>query len=123
MSTTSVPTDKSQLTRAEINRKQKEYIFPSVTTYYSDPVPMDRASMQYVWDVEGKKYLDFFGGIVTVSVGQANPRVTAPAKIKMDRLPHSSTLYPNEALMPLPQKIPHIPPAHISQSIFPTTRT
>ncbi len=59
MSTTIVPPEKSQLTREEINRKQKEYIFPSVSTYYSDPLPMDHASMQHVWDVEGKKYLDF----------------------------------------------------------------
>ena len=44
MSTTIVPADKSQLTREEINRKQKEYIFPSVSTYYSDPLPMDHAS-------------------------------------------------------------------------------
>jgi hypothetical protein len=37
MSTTIVPAEKSHLTREEINRKQKEYIFPSVSTYYSDP--------------------------------------------------------------------------------------
>jgi hypothetical protein len=54
MSTTIVPTEKLQLTRGEINRKQKEYIFPSVATYYSDLLPMDHASMQHVWDVEQK---------------------------------------------------------------------
>ena len=95
MSTTIVPAEKSQLTREEINRKQKEYIFPSVSTYYSDPLPMDHASMQHVWDVEGKKYLDFFGGIVTISVGHCNPRVTSRTKEQIDRMQHVSTCFPN----------------------------
>ena len=59
MSTTIVPAEKSHLTREEINRKQKEYIFPSVSTYYSDPLPMDHASMQHVWDVEGRSISTF----------------------------------------------------------------
>ena len=101
MSTTTVPTDKSQLTRAEINRKQKEYIFPSVSTYYSDPLPMDHASMQHVWDVEGKKYLDFFGGIVTISVGHCNPRVTSRIKEQIDRMQHVSTCFPNVPMVDL----------------------
>src|SRR6202022_1777799 len=80
MSAPTIPADKVHLTREEINRKQKEYIFPSVTTYFSDPVPMNHAFMQHVWDVEGKKYLDFFGGIVTISVGHCNPRVIERTK-------------------------------------------
>ena len=41
-------------------------------TFYSDPLVTDHASMQHLWDVEGNKYLDFFGGIVTISVGHTN---------------------------------------------------
>src|ERR1700756_3612201 len=63
MSAPTIPAEKTSLSREEINRKQKEYVFPSVSTYYTDPLPMDHGSMQHVWDVEGKKYLDFFGGI------------------------------------------------------------
>jgi len=75
MSTPTIPVERTRLTREEINSKQKEYIFPSVTNYFSDPLPMDRGLMQHVWDVEGERYLDFFGGIVTISVGHCNPRV------------------------------------------------
>ncbi len=49
--------------------KHKKYIWPSVTNYYQKPLVADHAEMQHVWDVEGRKYLDFFGGILTVSVG------------------------------------------------------
>ena len=48
--------------------------------------------MQYLWDVDGKQYLDFFGGIVTISVGHTNPRVTSKIKAQVDRLQHDSDL-------------------------------
>ena len=47
------------MTKEEILKKHKQYMFPSVTINYKDPLVTDHASMQYVWDVEGKKYLDF----------------------------------------------------------------
>jgi 4-aminobutyrate aminotransferase len=74
--------------------------------------------MQYLWDSEGKKYLDFFGGIVTVSVGHANPRVTSKIKQQVDKLQHASTLFPNEAIVSLAKKIAQITPGQISQSMF-----
>ena len=123
MSTTIVPADKSQLTREEINRKQKEYIFPSVSTYYSDPLPMDRASMQHVWDVEGKKYLDFFGGIVTISVGHCNPRVTSRTKEQIDRMQHVSTCFPNVPMVDLAEKLAQITPGALKKSYFTNSGT
>ena len=57
----------------EVVRKHKEFIWPSVANYYQHPLVADHASMQYLWDIEGNKYLDFFGGIVTIGVGHCNP--------------------------------------------------
>jgi 4-aminobutyrate aminotransferase-like enzyme len=116
MTTASV--DQSHLTREEINRKQKEFIFPSVTNYYADPVPMDHASMQHVWDVEGKKYLDFFGGIVTVSVGHCNPRVTEKTKAQIDKMQHVSTCFPNQPMVTLAEKLAQITPGALKKSFF-----
>src|ERR1043165_1019840 len=86
------------MSRDEIIKKHKQYLFPSISTYYTDPLVTDRASMQHLWDVDGNKYLDFFGGIVTISVGHANPRVTSKIKAQVDRLQHASTVFPNEAV-------------------------
>ncbi|MGB9104731.1 MAG: aminotransferase class III-fold pyridoxal phosphate-dependent enzyme, partial [Terriglobales bacterium] len=80
------------MTRDEIIAKYKQYLFPSVTTYFTDPLVTDHASMQYLWDTEGKKYLDFFGGIVTISVGHSNPRVTTKIKAQIDKIQHASTV-------------------------------
>ena len=70
-----VPSTPSTMTRSEeVVAKHKKYIWPSVTNYYQKPLVADHAEMQHVWDVEGRKYLDFFGGILTVSVGHCNPK-------------------------------------------------
>ncbi len=62
----------SQLSRSarseEVVAKHKKYLWPSVTNYFQQPLVADRGEMQHLWDVEGNKYLDFFGGILTVSV-------------------------------------------------------
>jgi 4-aminobutyrate aminotransferase-like enzyme len=120
---TTTPVDQSRLTREEINRKQKEFIFPSVTNYFADPVPMDHASMQHVWDVEGKKYLDFFGGIVTVSVGHCNPRVIEKTKAQIDKLQHVSTCFPNEPMVNLAEKLAQITPGALKKSFFTNSGT
>jgi len=117
-------TQLKQTTRSEeIIRKHKEYLWPAVTNFYQQPLVADRASMQHVWDVEGRKYLDFFGGILTVSVGHANPRVTGPIKDQVDRLQHLSTLYPNEAIVALAEKVAQITPGALQSSFFTSSGT
>jgi 4-aminobutyrate aminotransferase len=111
------------MTKDEILKKHKQYLFPSIFTYYADPLVTDHASMQHVWDVEGNKYLDFFGGIVTISVGHANPRVTGKIKAQIDKLQHASTVFPNEAVVALAEKIAQITPGEITQSFFSSSGT
>src|SRR5947209_13330479 len=111
------------MTKEEVLRKQKQYLFPSISTYYADPLVTDHASMQHLWDTEGNKYLDFFGGIVTISVGHANPRVTLKIKAQVDKLQHASTLFPNEAIVALAEKLAQITPGEITQSFLSNSGT
>jgi 4-aminobutyrate aminotransferase len=104
--------------RREINSKQKQFIYPAISNYFADPLPLERGEMQHVWDVEGKRYLDFFGGIVTVGVGHSNPRVTGPMKAQIDKLQHTSTLYPHQAMVDLAEKIAQITPGRLEKSFF-----
>jgi 4-aminobutyrate aminotransferase-like enzyme len=106
------------MNRRDINSKQKQFIYPAIANYFNDPLPLDRGEMQHVWDVEGKRYLDFFGGIVTVGVGHANPRITGPMKAQIDKLQHTSTLYPHEAMVSLAEKIAQITPGRLEKSFF-----
>src|SRR5216683_2520826 len=97
----------------EVLRKHKEYLWPAITNYYQNPLVADRGQMQYLWDLEGRRYLDFFGGILTVSVGHCNPKVTAKIKAQVDRLQHTSTLYPNEQIVALAEKLAQITPGKL----------
>jgi len=112
------------MTNQELARKQKEYVFPCVNTYFKEPVAMDHGSMQHVWDVEGKQYLDFFGGIVTISVGHANPRVTAKVKAQVDKLHHVSTCFLTEPMVSLAEKLATLTPGkRLTKSFFSNSGT
>src|SRR5438105_11498340 len=107
----------------EAIRKHKEYLWPAVTNFYQHPLVADRAHMQYVWDLEGRKYLDFFGGILTISIGHTNPKVTSKIKAQVDRLQHTSTLYPTEPIVALAEKVAQITPGKLQKSFFTNSGT
>jgi 4-aminobutyrate aminotransferase-like enzyme len=107
----------------EIVRKHKEFIWPAVTNSYQKPLVADHASMQYLWDIEGHKYLDFFGGIVTIGVGHCHPQVTSKIKAQVDKLQHTSTLFPNEHMVALAEKLAQITPGKLQKSFFTSSGT
>jgi len=111
------------MTKDEIIRKHQEYLFKCVTTYYKDPLVIDHAKGQYVWDLEGRQYLDFLGGIVTISVGHANEKVTAKIKAQIDRVQHTSTLFPTEAIVALAEKMAEIAPGKLQKCYFTNSGT
>src|SRR5260370_10325241 len=84
----------SQLARSarseEIVAKHKKYLWPSVTNYFQQPLAADRGEMQHLWDVDGNKYLDFFGEILTVSGGHSNTKVTTKVTLHANPLRHTS---------------------------------
>ncbi len=102
----------------EILDKQKKYLFPNHLLYYTEPLPLERGDGMYVWDVEGKKYLDFFGGILTTSVGHNRPEVNAAVQEQTEKLIHSSTLYPNETHLNLAEKLAEMTPGKLQMSYF-----
>ncbi|HEV2233173.1 MAG TPA: aspartate aminotransferase family protein [Terriglobia bacterium] len=104
--------------RNEVLRKHQEYLFPCITNYYAKPLVADHALGQHVWDIEGNRYLDFFGGILTISVGHCNPKVTGKIKEQVDRLQHTSTVYPNEQIVALAEKLAEITPGRLQKSFF-----
>ncbi|QPG75354.1 acetylornithine aminotransferase [Brettanomyces nanus] len=67
----------------------------AVTTYSRPTIVLEKGKGPYLWDLEGKKYIDFFAGIAVTALGHSNPEV---AKIMFDQaktLVHSSNLYHN----------------------------
>jgi 4-aminobutyrate aminotransferase len=107
------------MTKEEIILANKEFLFPCVFHFYKEPLVVARAKDQYVWDADGNQYLDFFGGIVTVSVGHCNDAVNAKVHKQLDTLQHVSTVFANEPQAALAKKIASITPGgKLTKSFF-----
>lgn len=112
------------MTKNEIILANQEFLFPSVFHYYKEPLVIMRAKDQYVWDADGNKYLDFFGGIVTVSVGHCNEEVNRKVHAQMDTLQHVSTVFATEPQAALAKKIASITPnGKLTKSFFTNSGT
>src|SRR3954467_6132178 len=77
----------------EVLRLRKQFLNPGIFLYYKKPFMMVEGKMQYVWDENGRRYLDALGGIVTVSVGHCHPKVVEAANRQNEMLQHSTTIY------------------------------
>jgi len=111
------------MNREEIIQKHKDYLFPSVANYYKEPLVIERGEGSYVYDTDGNKYLDFFGGILTVSVGHCNPKVSDKIAEQVHKLQHTSTLYPNENIVSLAEKLAQIAPGKLQKTFFTSSGT
>ena len=119
MDAKSEPTSRS----AEVRAKHAEYLFPSVANYYQESLVLESGSGLRVTDADGAEYLDFFGGILTVSVGHCEPRVTSAIKAQVDRLGHVSTLYPTLPIVQLAERLARITPGPLKKSFFTASGT
>jgi 4-aminobutyrate aminotransferase-like enzyme len=112
------------MTKDEIILANKEFLFPSVFHFFQEPLVVARAKDQYVWDADGRQYLDFLGGIVTVSVGHCNEQVNAKVKRQMDTLQHVSTVFANEPQAALAKKVASLTPGRqLTKSFFTNSGT
>src|SRR5437762_10748159 len=111
------------MSTSESVRKHKEYLFPAVSMYYKEPIALARGEGAYVWDDQGNRYLDAFGGVLTVSVGHANPKVTAAIVEQVKTLAHTSTLYANKPQSDLAEKLYQITPGRLKKSFFTNSGT
>ena len=103
--------------------KHKKYLFPAVSMYYNEPLELSRGEGAYVWDSEGKKYLDAFGGVLTVSVGHGNPKITEAVIAQMRKINHTSTLYANKPQSDLAEKLASIAPGNLKKTFFTSSGT
>lgn len=112
------------MTEQEIILANQQYLFPSVFHYYKEPLVISRAKDQFVWDARGNQYLDFFGGIVTISVGHCNETVNRKVAAQIDTLQHVSTVFATEPQAALAQRIAGLTPGgKLTKSFFTNSGT
>jgi 4-aminobutyrate aminotransferase-like enzyme len=128
MSTVSTQIDRApdregQMPATAVRAKHQEFLFPCVANYYQEPLALVKGRGLEVEDVEGRRYLDFFGGILTVSLAHAEPRINAAVKEQLDTLGHTSTLYPNEWIVRLAERMAELTPGQLKKSFFGSSGT
>ena len=97
--------------REQVLALRQEFLTPGLLTYYREPLLIAQGSMQYVWDDQGKQYLDAFAGVVTVSVGHCHPHVVERVREQVGRLHHTTTLYLHPTVGQMGQKLAEHMPA------------
>ncbi len=79
---------------------------PSWTpTYYAEPIELVRGEGRHVWDADGRRYLDFFGGILTTISGHGVPEITEAIRHQAGQLLHTSTLYLSRPMVELAERV------------------
>ncbi len=106
------------MNREQTLEKQKELLFPCVANYYKDPVVITKAKGVTVTDVDGVEYLDFFGGILTVSLGHCHPDVVEAISEQAKTLGHTSTLYPTQGQLVAAETLARVTPGGLKKSFF-----
>jgi alanine-glyoxylate transaminase/(R)-3-amino-2-methylpropionate-pyruvate transaminase len=86
--------------REEVLALRREFVNPAVFTLYREPLMIVEGKMQYLFDEAGRRYLDLFAGIVTVSCGHCHPKVVQRVQEQTATLQHTTTIYlhPNLSL-------------------------
>ncbi|XP_011090577.1 alanine--glyoxylate aminotransferase 2 homolog 1, mitochondrial [Sesamum indicum] len=82
----------------EVFGKRKKYLGPSIFHYYQKPLNIVEGKMQYLFDENGRRYLDAFAGIVTVSCGHCHPDVLSAITEQSKLLQHATTIYLHHAI-------------------------
>ncbi|MEO0564518.1 MAG: aspartate aminotransferase family protein, partial [Chloroflexota bacterium] len=118
------PTQVATQDVSDVMARHHEYIFPAVHPFFpDDPFVVSHAKDQYMYDAAGRAYLDFFGGVLTVSVGHCNEEVTARTAEQLHKAQHTSTLYVNEIMVKVAEKVASLTPGRLQKCFFTSTGT
>jgi 4-aminobutyrate aminotransferase / (S)-3-amino-2-methylpropionate transaminase / 5-aminovalerate transaminase len=77
----------SSVTETSLAKRREASVTRGVATTH--PIWVDRASGATVWDVEGRRYIDFVGGIATLNAGHAHPKVVSAIAEQAARFTHT----------------------------------
>jgi alanine-glyoxylate transaminase/(R)-3-amino-2-methylpropionate-pyruvate transaminase len=97
---------------------RQKYVNPALFTLYRDPLMIVEGKMQYLFDDTGRRYLDLFAGIVTVSCGHCHPKVLQRIQAQSATLQHTTTIYLHPNLPLLAEKLASKMPEGLDVTYF-----
>ncbi|KAK9134353.1 hypothetical protein Syun_013683 [Stephania yunnanensis] len=102
----------------QILEKRKRFLGPSLFHYYQKPLNIVEGKMQYLFDENGKRYLDAFAGIVTVSCGHCHPEIVKAITEQNNLLQHATTIYLHHAIADFAEELASKMPGNLKVVYF-----
>ena len=106
-----------------ILEKKKKYIMPCLAHFYKEPRQFVKGEMQYLFDSEGRKYLDCFAGVSVINCGHCNPEIYAEVVKQVQSLQHVCNTYLTENFVNLAEKLAEVTPGDLQKTFFCSTGT
>jgi 4-aminobutyrate aminotransferase-like enzyme len=97
---------------------KRDFLVPCVYHFYQRPPVLVRGEGAYLFDSEGRAYLDCFSGVSVVNAGHCNPEIVDAAVDQMRRLQHTTTVYLTEPMLDLARAVAELAPAGLRRAFF-----
>ena len=92
-------------TTEELLARYKAALPSFVAPLHAKPVSIDRGEGSYIFDLEGNRYLDWFGGVLTTMIGHSIPEVVKAVQDQAAKVMHTSTLYLSEPMIAFAEEV------------------
>ncbi|XP_013136506.1 PREDICTED: alanine--glyoxylate aminotransferase 2, mitochondrial-like [Papilio polytes] len=90
---------------ARIEHIKSTNIPPAIFDVYQKPLIIHQGHKQWLYDHEGRRYLDLFGGIATISVGHSHPKIAAALQEQIGTLWHTTNIYRHPKIYEYAEKL------------------
>lgn len=98
--------------------KKKENMIPCVYHFYKEPMQLVKGEGKYIYDHNGKEYLDLFAGVSVMNCGHCHPDITEAVCEQVKTLQHTCTIYLNQPIVDLAEKLARVTPGRLKKSFF-----
>ncbi|KAK9835443.1 hypothetical protein WJX74_000126 [Apatococcus lobatus] len=104
--------------KEEVRSLRQTFLNPAIMHHFKDPVMIVEGKQQYLYDETGRRFLDAFAGIVTVSVGHCHPKVLKAIEDQNKLLQHTTTIYLNPQIAQYAKELTDRMPGNLKVAYF-----
>src|SRR5271166_3584296 len=97
---------------------KKDFLVPCVYHFYQRPPVLVRGDGAYLFDAEGRRYLDCYSGVSVASAGHCNPEIVEAAIDQLRQLQHTTTIYLTEPMLELAELLAELAPGELRRTFF-----
>lgn len=102
----------------EVLEKKRRYLIPCVYHFYAKPPVLVRGEGVWLFDSDGRAYLDLYSGVSVNALGHCHPELTEAICRQVRTLQHTTTIYLTEPIVNLAEALAQVLPGDIECSFF-----